>query len=160
MIVETCLHPLIIRHIHSEHTSSLMLGANGYPPFSYIERSLNIHPLPFLGQCLKGYVTASACNQLTAFGVEVHGKPFLEFLFHAGLRPTHDVFLKIVACGIRTFIYGNHPTIDGSELTEEVVGHLTVVELLTILTVVRVLGNTEVQHPAGVGPQLVIAGIK
>ena len=160
MIVEAYFHIIIVGHVQREHTSALIQGADGNLLVPHLQRTLNIHPLTFLGQRLERHITTCSGNEMTAFGVEVHGKTFLEFLFHAGLRPTHDVFLKIVACGIRTFIYGNHPTIDGSELTEEVVSHLTVVELLTVLTVVWVLCNTEIQHPAGVGPQLVIAGIK
>ena len=97
---------------------------------------------------------------MASFRIEVHEEIVLQLFLYAGLRTTDDIFLGIVTRGVRPLIDRHHPAIDRTELPEEVIGHLGIIEIFTIFPSKGMLRHTEVQHPPRISPQLIIARIE
>ena len=162
MIGETGFQSTILRHIDGKDTSALMGGtdAETIRTVGDANGALDIDLLPLLIMHLEGHPTTFAGDEMSSLGVEIHQQVFFEFFLDARLWPADNVFLRIIACGVRTFVDRHYPTIYRTELAEEVACHLLVVEVFAILTTVGVFGHAEIQHPTGVGPQFVIARIE
>ena len=162
MISEAGTEATVGRHIDRKDTTALMGGADAQAVGTSRDAhgTLDVDLLTFFVVHLKGHAATGAGHEMAALGIEVHQEVFLEFLLDAGLRAADDVFLRIVACGIGTLIDRHHTAVDRSELTEEVAGHLLVIEVFAILATVVMFRHTEIEHPTGVGAELIIAGIE
>ena len=151
-----------VRNVDIELSPALMLGlyVDAFGLVAQIYYAVDVYMFTFLIQHLEGYSTTGTRCQVSALGIEMYFQSFLLFLLNAGLRTADNVFLAIVAQGVRSFIDGKYPTIDRTELTEEVASHFTVIEVFTVLAPVRMFRHSEIQHPTGIGANFIIAGIE
>ena len=161
MITEAGLHASALRHIDSEESPALVLGADvdGLAVI-HLQRTTDIYLLALLAQCLKSNRRTGARNEMSALGVEVHLQLLLQLLVKPRLGTADNVLLQIVAQRVGALIDRYDTTIDGAILTEEILCHLTVVELIAILAGIEMLGDAEVQHPPRIGTQLVVTRIE
>ena len=87
-----------------------------------------------------------------------------EFLLLRFLQPLLGALVHtagiVVAGNIGLTIYRYHARVKTIPLAVVVGSHLTVIELPRLRSGIVVLTDTEVQHPAGIGPQLVVAGVE
>ena len=146
----------VVRNVDGEQSASLMLRSDGLAGCG----TLDVHLLTLLVEGFKGNSGLRAGDEVATFGIEGDVEPLLQLLGYAALRTADNVFLGIFAFLVRPLVDGEYTAVDGAVETEEVAGHLAVVEQLAALAVGRVLRNAEVHHPAGVGPYLVESGVE
>ena len=162
MISETGSETTISRDINGKNAAALMGGtdAQAIGTAWNAHGTLDVHLLPFLVMHFEGHPTTGTGDEMATLGIEIHLQRLLQFFLDAGLGAADDIFLRIVAGRVGALINGDNAAIDGAELAEEVARHLTVVEVLTVLAAIRVLGHPEIKHPTGVSTQFVIARVE
>ena len=149
------------RHIDREEASALVGGLNAETvrAIRNPHPALNILHLAILIGSLESHGARLTGNEMTALGIEINEELFLEFLLLTGLGTTDNILRSIVTGRLGTLIDRNHARVDTIELAEEVLCHLFIIEQLGIFAAIMVLADAEVQHPAGIGAQLIEAGI-
>ena len=122
--------------------------------------TFHIDSLAKLVANLECHTVFHTTDQMTTLRIELHHKVVFLLPGKTGLGTLVHGTHIIVASLLWLAIDGQHTRIEAIPYTEIVCSHIFIVEPPSILGAVLMMTNIKVQHPTGVGPHLVIAGIK
>ena len=123
-------------------------------------RPADVLGLAVLVAHLEGHAVVDAVDEVSALGIEGHHQVVLLLPRQTCLGALIHVARVIVACLLGLAVDGQHTAVEPVPDTEIVGGHLAVVEMPGVIAVVLVFADVEVQHPAGVGAQLIVAAVE
>ena len=109
---------------------------------------------------VEGHTVLHAVNEVSAFGVERHHEVVLLLAGQACLRALIHAAGVVVASFVGLTVDGQHAAVETVPHAVVVGCHLAVVEAPGLVAAVVVLAHVEVEHPAGIGAQLVVAGVE
>ena len=101
-----------------------------------------------------------ALYQMAALRIERHYQVLFLLLGNAGLRTLVHTAHVVVASLLRLTVNGEHTRIEAVPHAEIVGSHLLIIERPCLIPAITVMTHVEVQHPTGIGAQLIIAGIE
>ena len=101
-----------------------------------------------------------ALYQMAALRIERHYQVLFLLLGNAGLRTLVHTAHIIVASLFGFTVNRQHTRIETIPHTEIVGCHLLIIERPCLIPAITVMTHVEVQHPTGIGAQLIIAGIE
>ena len=108
----------------------------------------------------KSHTRGQSLHHVAALGKEAALELFLRFAAYLALRSGVHVFSVEIALAFGFAIDGQHARKQAVPLAKEVCRHLVVVEEVAVVAAIATVRHVEIQHPARVGPQLVVARIE
>ena len=131
-----------------------------HPSVGGLYRAFHGHGLSVLVLRLEGHAVFHALQQVAALGIERHLQVVFLHTRQPRLRPLVHAAGIVVAGRLGLTVDGEHATVEPVPDAKVVVGHLAVVEPPGVVAPVAVLAHVEVEHPARIGPQLVVAAVE
>ena len=119
-----------------------------------------VNALSLFVDSLEGDALPGTSQQVSPLGIEGDADGRFGVLVQPAFGPSQKIACAIVSRFLRCLIDGEYTRVDCAVLAEEVGGHLTVVELLTVLPVIGMCGHAEVEHPLRIGTKLIESGVE
>ena len=129
-------------------------------PVVQVDSALDVDGLAVLVVDLEGHAVFDTVDEVSAFRVEFHHQIVFLLAGKACLWSLVHVAGIVVAGFFGLAVDGQHTAIEPVPHTVVVGGHLLVIEPPRLFPAVIMLPDVEVQVPAGVGTQLIVAAIE
>ena len=124
------------------------------------ERSRQIHGFSVLIGQFKSHARRLIFHQLAAFGIESADELFLRFASHILFRSRIHILPVVIALIFGLAIDWQHARKQAVPLAEKVRRHLVIIKKVAVVARILAVRHVEIQHPARVGPQFVVARIE
>ena len=157
--LEGGLQPLVGR-CDSEGAAPHVFGLDGDVLHAVADGARDVDGFAVLVGDLESHAVLHTLYKMSALGIECHLQVGLLHAGQAGFRPLVHAAGVVVASLFGLAVDGEHAAVEAVPHAVVVGGHLLVVEPPGLVLAVAMVAHVEVQHPAGVGPQLVVAAVE